>query len=96
MPVQLRNQTGRPVSIALNSRSALHLPPHATSMPLADADVNDNAKIHKLRARGVISVVEADETGAVDRESTESRRPRPDAPQDRPPVRAPRDRRADP
>jgi hypothetical protein len=96
MPVKLRNQTGRPVSITLNSRAALHLPPRGTSPVLMEAEVSGNPKVQKLGARGVITVMEAEEAGAEDRGSAEARRGRPDAPHERPPVRAPRDRRAGP
>lgn len=56
MHVQIHNKTTRLVSIALNSREMLHLPPRAVSRTLDPAEVDGNAKVKKLCDASIIAV----------------------------------------
>ena len=60
MPVTLTNlQTSGPVHVPLASGVNVRLSPGATSQELPDVEVEGNAKIEKLLARGVIEVRQA-------------------------------------
>ena len=52
----IHNKTARLVSIALNSREMLHIPPRADSRPLKRAEVDGNAKVKKLSDENLIKV----------------------------------------
>jgi hypothetical protein len=52
--VALKNLTRRPVSFRGNSGTYTHLPPHH-SLELDAVEVEDNAMVGKLVARGVLS-----------------------------------------
>lgn len=54
--VQIENKTERPVLLSLNSGTALHLAPGATSEDLPEAEVDNNLKVQKLREQRIIAV----------------------------------------
>jgi hypothetical protein len=59
MAVRLENLTSRPVTLVLNSGSVLHLPPgHASEQPAVE--VEQNAKVQRLREALVIAVGSVD------------------------------------
>ena len=54
MSKSFKNISGRPISIVLNSRTTLHMPP-GHEETLADAEVEGNAKFEKLLKLKLIS-----------------------------------------
>ncbi len=66
MPVTIRNLTSRPMLVPLNSGETLRLSPRQTSQELAEAEVNDNLKINRLRGRHAIAVEQ------IEKETVES------------------------
>jgi hypothetical protein len=64
MPARLENLTSRPVSLVLNSGSALHLPP-GYALELDPAEIIGNATVEKLRDRLVVAVSGPDDAPAT-------------------------------
>ena len=65
MTVRLENLTSRPVTVALNSGTVVHIPPgHAVES--APVEIEDNAMVRKLRDRLVLAVAEPDDAGDTD------------------------------
>ena len=58
MASTVRNNTRQLLILTLNSGQTLHLSPGASSGLLEDLELNDNAKITKLRDSGVLSVAQ--------------------------------------
>jgi hypothetical protein len=56
MMVTVENLTTRPVLLALTSGATLRLSPGEMSAKLEDVDVQNNAKVNKLREQRVIAV----------------------------------------
>jgi len=56
--VTIENLSNRPVLIELNSGDTLYLMPRATSKAILEVEIEGNARVAKLRQRGVIDVAE--------------------------------------
>jgi hypothetical protein len=65
--VTIRNNTRQLLIVTLNSGMTLHLPVGGVSVPVDDLEVNDNAKVAKLRSAGDLTV-RRDEAPAPDAE----------------------------
>ena len=56
MPVTIENLTMQLVLLRLNSGQTLHIAPRITSEEIMDVEVENNAKVQKLKERHVIAV----------------------------------------
>jgi hypothetical protein len=63
MTARLENLTSRPVTVVLNSGAVVHLPPGHAVEP-DPVEIEDNAKVRKLRDALVIAVAEPEEAGS--------------------------------
>ena len=76
----LGNNTRQLLIVTLNSGQTLHLAPGGASGPLDDMELNDNAKVAKLRGSGVLSLttregpVSAPRVAAATDDGVDSRR----------------------
>lgn len=58
MSFKIENLTNSPVLLRLNNGRTLHLAPRTTSSDIMDVEVNQNAKVQKLKDRHVITLHE--------------------------------------
>ena len=56
MKITITNATRQLLIVPLNSGTTLHLAPGASSDPIDESEINDNAKIAKLRDAGLVSL----------------------------------------
>jgi hypothetical protein len=57
--VRIENLTNRPVILALNSQTTLHLSPHHTSKAINDVEIKNNPMVAKLESRHIIALHES-------------------------------------